>query len=104
MTCNFMESRSLLDSYFLPCMGTYIAMRAVVRCRLCFSDDRAHAKFIYRRARDTYPGDTWVLPWEAAVAPDGQRTCFGGLPKSCVSGPGDFIFISDSDRENRTVV
>ena len=84
--------------------GEYVAMRAVVRCRLCFSGDRAHTRLLYRRARDAYPGDTWVLPWEAAVAPDGQQTRFGGLSKSSVSGLGDFISISDSDKENHIVV
>ena len=104
MTLTAMESRSVLDFIFLPCVGTYVAMRAVVRCRLGFSSDRGNARLLYRRARDTYPGDTWVLPWEAAVAPDGQQTRFGGLPKSSVSGLGDFISISDSDYENHTVV
>ena len=99
-----MESRSLLDFIFLPCVGTYVAMRAVVRCRLCFSGDKAQKRFLYRRVRDTYPEGTWVLQWEAVAARDGQQTRFGGLKKSSVSGFGDFISISDSDKENNTVV
>ena len=46
-----MESRSVLDFIFLPCVGTYVAMRAVVvRYRLCFSSDRGWQQTDLQRA------------------------------------------------------